>query len=157
MRLIGAGRERRKRVRTRACRARGAFSLLEALIASVTLAMVVLAVGAAVSAGRMQSVEAEKAILGTIAADDLLSEIVTVPYAQMDAYDGLDQPIGALETLDGVVYPETFWQIGRAVTVKPQTIATGDMGVDVTGKRIVVWSFDEQRVVASVETFVPEP
>ncbi len=148
---------RTERATARPAPLRRGFSLLEALIASVILAIAVLAVGAAVSAGRAQAQESEKVILATIAADDFLSELTTESYAGLDAYDGMVQPIGAMMTVDGASYPDTFWLVGRSVTVAEQDIATGEAGVTVRGKRVVVSAFDDMRTLAQLETFIPEP
>lgn len=134
-----------------------AFSLLEALVASVALAVIVLAVGSAVSAGRQQSREAEQTILATIAADDLMSELSTEPYATLSNHNGLTQAPGAMTTLTGLSYPNSYAEIGRSVLVETTTVTDQGMGVIIVGKRVVVTSHDATRVLASLETFVPEP
>lgn len=136
--------------------ARG-FSLLEALVASVVLAITVLAVGSAISAGRQQSIEGEKQILAAMAAQDLMSELRSVPYASLSNYNGLNQAPGAMATLDGRAYPDTYWLVGRAAVVENATVTYAPLGVVVHGKRIEVSVRDEARVLATVETFVPEP
>lgn len=133
------------------------MSLIEALVASVTLAVIVLAVGSAVSAGRQSSLEAERTILSTIAADDLLSELSTVDYADLDKHGGLDQAPGEMATLDGAPYPSTFAEIGRSALIDTTTITDPDLGVIIVGKRIVASAHDGSRVLASFETFIPEP
>ena len=58
--------------RHRARRAsRGAFTLLESLIASAVLSLIVLAVGAAVTAGQQSSYEARNAVLATMAGGEV--------------------------------------------------------------------------------------
>jgi Tfp pilus assembly protein PilV len=144
-------------VRRRARRRARAFSLLEALVASVALAVIVLAVGSAVSAGRQQSREAEVTILATIAADDLMSELSTVAYADLPKHNGLAQAPGAMKTLTGIDYPTTYAEIGRSVLVENATVAEQSLGIIIVGKRVVVTAHDENRVLASLETFIPEP
>lgn len=129
---------------------------MESLIASGVLAAIVLAVGAAVSAAQMASFEGQKLILGTMAADDYLSELVTVSYASMNAHAGV-QPIGGMTTIDGVAYPNTYWAIGRAALVENTSIEEPGTGAVIHGKRLVVWTYDESRMLAIVETFVAEP
>lgn len=144
-------------VRRRSRRRARAFSLLEALVASVALAVIVLAVGSAVSAGRQQSREAEVTILATIAADDLMSELSTLPYADLSKHNGLSQSPGAMKTLTGAAYPATYAEIGRSVLVENSTVTEQTLGVIIVGKRVVVSAHDQNRILASLETFIPEP
>lgn len=141
----------------RALRVRSGFSLVEALVASVILAIVVLAVGSAVATGRQLSVEGQKTILAAMAADDLMSELTSVEYAALDDYDGMDQPVGGMATLDGEAYPDRYWLIGRNATVEEEIVDVEDLGVKVRGKTITVTAYDEDRILAVMETFVPEP
>lgn len=143
-------------VRTTDAGRRG-FSLIEALVASVILAIVVLAVGSAVATGRQLSIEGQKTILAAMAADDLMGELVTVAYDDLDSHDGMDQPEGAMETLDGELYPERFWMIGRNADIVEEIVDIEGMGVKVRGKTITVTAYDEHRVLAVLQTFVPEP
>ena len=46
---------------------------------------------------------------------------------------------------------------GRSVIVEDITVTEPDVGVVVLGKRVVVACFDGSRVLAELETFVPEP
>jgi len=136
---------------------RRAFSLVEALLASVLLSVIVLAVGAAISTGRDLSIEGQKRILSAMAADDLLSELAAQPYADLLDYDALDQPVGELATLTGEAYPDSFWMIGRSVEVVEQDAALGGSGVIVRGRSVGVSAYDENRVLVTLETFIPEP
>lgn len=131
--------------------------MLEALVASVVLAITVLAVGSAVSAGRQQSIEGEKQILAAMAVQDLMSELRSVPYAQLSSYNGLSQPPGSMATLDGGAYPDAYWLVGRGAQVEDATATYAPLGVVIHGKKITVSANDDMRVLATVEMFVPEP
>lgn len=145
-RQSGAGRRRRR-----------GFTLLEALIASVVLATIVLAVGSSLSAARQHSLEAEKLILATICADDLLSELASLPYDELVLVSDIDESEGSMTTLDGAAYPNSFWQIGRSARVREDVVADAALNIAVRGRRITVTAYDEHRVLAQVETFIPEP
>jgi hypothetical protein len=138
-------------------RGRTGFTLLEALFGSVILAVSVLALGLAVSAGQRASLEGRKAVLGAMVVDDLLAELGTLEYAALVDYDAFQQDVGAITSLDGVEYPTTFWPIGRRAEVTEQEIDVPDLEVKVRGMRIVVTAFDGVRDVAAAETFIPEP
>lgn len=137
---------------------RSAFSLLESLIASAVLAMIVLAVGAAVSSAQRTSLRGQEMILASMAAQDLLSELRAVPYDQLNRdYDGMDQPPGSMQTLDGEDYPEAYWSIGRAVLVQDEVYNDPNLDVRIQGRRVVVTAYTQERDIATVETFIPEP
>ncbi|RMH28473.1 MAG: prepilin-type N-terminal cleavage/methylation domain-containing protein [Planctomycetota bacterium] len=136
---------------------RRGFSLLESLIASAVLGVVVLAVGMAVSASQKASFEGDKAVLAAMAADDLMSELAAVPYANLPTYNGLTHPVGAMVTLGGQAYPDTYWALGRRVLVEDTRYTEPGLGVEIDGRRIVVTVFDDARDIVQIETFIPEP
>lgn len=138
-------------------RPRRAFTLLEALIASGVLAMSVLALSSALGAGQKNSIEAQKMILGAIAASDLMSELSSVPYANLSTYNGRNEAVGAMTTLDSGAYPSTYWMIGRRTAVSAETITEGSLSVVIKGLRIVVTATDGTRDVAAARVFIPEP
>jgi len=138
-------------------RAAAGLTLLEAMMASAVLSIVVLAVGAAVSAAQQASLEGQKMILGSMAADDLLSELLTEDYASLPLWDGVVQYVGEMETFDGDPYPDTFWLVGRSVAVTDEQVEDPELEVTIQGRRIVVSAFDENRVLAVSEMFVAEP
>ncbi|MCB9838500.1 MAG: type II secretion system protein [Phycisphaeraceae bacterium] len=142
----------------RARRRRGGFTLLESLIALVILTATVLAVGSAISASNQQSIEGQKQILAAMAADDLLAELCALPYAELDTHNGLDQAIGEMTTLDGLTpYPDTYWLVGRTVSVVETDMDTGGLGVKVRGMLVTVSAYDENRTLSTIQAFVPEP
>ncbi|MBN4060359.1 hypothetical protein JYT11_00780 [Planctomycetaceae bacterium AH-315-I19] len=127
------------------------------MFASTILSIVVLAVISAMSAAQMQSFEGQKAILAAIAANNHLSELVTLDYADLRAKDGQIENVGALVSIDGVAYPDPFWALGRDVLVKEIVQTVAELSVEITGLRVVVIVRDDARVLAEIETFVPEP
>ncbi len=133
------------------------FTLLEGLLASATLAALVLGVAAAVSAAQNATMAGQKRIMATIVADDLLSELRAEPYASLDTYNGFLQPVGLLRTLDGQDYPPSHRWLGRRAEVTLETITEPTLGVSVVGKRVRVVVFDAQRDLVTLEMFVPEP
>jgi hypothetical protein len=138
-------------------RGRSAFTLIEALVASTLLGVVVLAVISAVTTSQQMSFEGQKTILAAMAADDLMAELVVLDYNDLKLQDNVDQAIGSLQTLGGSAYTDAAWALGRHVEVTEETLFYGDLGVWVTGLRVIVEVRDEFRALAVIETFVPEP
>jgi len=136
---------------------RGGFTLLEALIASVVLALIVLAVAAAVTGGQQSSYEGRKMVLAAMAGDDLLSDLSALPFDELGAFDGYTQAVGSIATVAGRPYPASYTPLGRRVVVEQVRLLEPETGARIDGKRLVVEVFDAQRVVASVEAFRPEP
>ncbi len=145
------------RGKTHTPRSRRGFSLIENLMAAAVLGIIVLAVGLAVSAAQKASQEGKKTVLGAMAADDLMSELRAVAYANLPGYDGMVQDVGALQTLTGDDYPDTYWALGRSVLVEDTQYVEGGLGAVIDGRRIVVAAFDDDRVLVELECFVPEP
>lgn len=137
--------------------ARRAFTLVEALIAAAVLSVTVLAIGSAIGAAQMASHEGQKAVLGAMVCGDYLSELMTLPYADIEARSGEILSFGEITTLDGAAYPEAYWPLGRAMTASEEMLEVPGTGVRVRGLRVEVMAFDQRRVVARAETFLPEP
>lgn len=136
---------------------RRGFTLMEALLASTVLATLVLAVAAGMGASQKVAFEGQKRMLASIAANDLMSELSTVSYQELFSYNGLSQPVGSMETLDGAGYPQTFWSLGREVSVEHTTMADDDLDVPVPGAMVTVRVLDATAVVAEVSLFVSDP
>lgn len=138
-------------------RPRRAFTLLEAVIASTVLAITVLAIGAAISSAQQAAHEGQKAVLGAMACSDYMGELMTLPYAEIEARSGELLAVGTLTTLDGVAYPDSYRPLGRTMVATEQLVTIAGLGVTVRGLLVEVSTFDDERVVARVETFLPEP
>ena len=126
-------------------------------MATGVLSLIVLAVGAAVSAGQQTTFEGKKAVLAAMAADDLLTELSSLSYAQLAVHNGLVQDMGAMASLQGRAYPMTYAPLGRSVEVRDVVIEESETGVRVRGKEIVVAVFDSRRTIVTLEAFIPEP
>ena len=146
----------RSPMRTRRA-ARRAFTLVEALIASAVLSITVLAIGSAIGAAQKSSHEGQKAVLGAMLCGDYLSELMTLPYDDIEARSGEILVFGEVVTLDGAPYPQAYWPLGRALAATEEMLEIPETGVRVRGLRIEVMAFDERRVVARAEMFLPEP
>ncbi len=136
------------------------FTLLEAVVAMALLALSVLALTQAVSAGQMQSQESQKQVLGTMAAADCLSEISALPYASIAALNGASEPVGQMRTRDGASYPSTYWPLGRRIAAAPATttVSTGPgQTVAISGMQVTATVSDGKRDVVSVSVFIAEP
>lgn len=136
---------------------RRGYTLIEALVASVLLGLIVLAVMSAVAASQKLSFEGQKQMLGAMAADDLLAELATLSYAERGLRDGMLQQVGAITTLDGQAYPGLYWALGRRVLVEEQNVEHAETGIVVRGQRVAVTTFDDRRDIATIETFIAEP
>lgn len=146
-----------KRRLTAILRVRRGFTLIEALVASALLGIVTLAVITAVASAQTLTFEGQKQILAVMAADDLMTELMTLPYADLKAKNGLDQPVGQMTTLGGTPYPSSCWAIGRSVQATEEIIPCDGLDVQIKGVRVIVSTRDEFRILASIVSFVPEP
>jgi len=133
------------------------LTLLESLIATTILSVVVLAVAAALNASQKLAFEGRQRVMGVNAADDLMIELMTVPYAQIKNYHGLDQAPGEMLTIDGESYPASYAVIGRSVEVVSENITEPGLGITVAGVMITVRSDDGKHTLAEISAFRPEP
>lgn len=124
------------------------------MFAVTILGVVVLAVFAAVSATQKVSFEGQKRLLAAMAADDLMIEFTTLTYNELRGKNGMTQAVGEMQSLDGTPYPNTFWAIGRNVSVTETMIKAQD--VNVRGLQIVVTTVDQSADLVRLEMFVPE-
>jgi len=123
----------------------------------MTLALLVLGVGAAVSAAQNATMEGQKQIMATIVADDFASELMSLKYTDLAMHNGDLQNVGQLKTFDGDKYPKSYNWLGRRVSVNLVSITNPSLMVTIVGQRIIVTAFDNKRDLATVELFVPEP
>jgi hypothetical protein len=136
---------------------RRGLTLIESLIASGILLMSVLALTTAIAAGQASAIEGQKLLLGSMAVDDLLSELWGETYDDLPKYDDTSDPVGSITSLDGEVYPDSFWMLGRRVEVDSLDIKSVNTGVIVRGRLLRVTVFDADRDLVSAELFVAQP
>lgn len=126
-------------------------------MASAVLGLIMLAVATAIGTAQEMAFESQKRLFASIGADDLLAEIATLPYDDLPALNGRRSVVGGMTSLDGDEYPDTFWPLGREVTVAPETIVDPDSEVSVDGRLVTVACFDDFATLAEYELFVPDP
>jgi hypothetical protein len=130
---------------------------MESLMAATVLGIVVLAAGAAISSSQRVAADGQRRMLGAMVVDDLMSELLTVPYDDLRLMGTVQQEIGEMQTLDGHAYPGAYWALGRLLTVEDATITHPELGSDIDGVNVRVEAFDEHAVLATIEMFVAEP
>ena len=140
----------------RPCRRRG-FSLVESLIATTVLGVITLALASAMAAAQKMSFEGQKRMLAAIAASDLVAEYTTLPYEQLAIHHGRTESVGEMATLDGHLYPDAFWTLGRTTTIAPETIWQETLEISIDGTMITVTVVDSEADLAVMQLFIPEP
>lgn len=159
-------------------RGRGGFTLIEGLIASVVLALVVIAVTQAIVAGQMQTQHALHAQRGLMLAEEIAERVVALPYHDptgasqpgpesgesgpamfdnADDYHGLSESGETLLNLAGETYPGDFAMFRRAVTCQYTTVEVPGLGDPQPGLSVTVTVTDQRDQSWTLTRFIPEP
>lgn len=126
-------------------------------MAASLLFVTVVAVLTAITAGQQNAYESQVRIAGTLAAEELMSQLASEPYTDLPTWNNFEQGVGTMTDADGDPLPATYDMIGRRVSVST-VIETLPNGVKIRGRHLNVDAFDrDNRVVATVRQFVPEP
>lgn len=122
------------------------LTFLEVIPATVVLALSVLAVTWAVSAGQAHAIEAREKMLVTLSAEDKMESILTVPYEYL--------PDEAGAGFDGQFLYEVL-----IVDHEADPLNIPSAGVSVAGMMVTVRirSVDDGSVLSEITTFVPQP
>jgi hypothetical protein len=137
---------------------RRAFTLLEALMASGILLGIVVAVTSAITAGQQHAYEAHRRIAATLATEELMGRLITIPYDDLTGWNGHTEAVGAMTDMTGQPMPESFEMVGRSVQVATSLENFEDLGVIVRGRTVQVRAFgSEGRTLAQLTRFIPEP
>jgi hypothetical protein len=127
------------------------------MLAASLLFVIVVAVLSAITAGQQHAYESHLRIAGTIAAEDLMGRLASLDYAALPGWNGTEQNVGSMTDADGAAMPAMFNMIGRRVSVSTVT-ETLPNGIKLRGRLVAVAAFDrDNRTVATVQQFVPEP
>ena len=134
------------------------FTLMEALMASGILLVIVVAVTSAITAGPQHAIEAQQRIAASIAAEELMGRLITLPYADLSAWNGYTEAVGGMTDMRSDPLPVSFDMVGRDVNVSTTIKTLGGLGVIVQGRTVTVRAFNtEGRVLVSLTRFIPEP
>lgn len=148
---------RRKPSVPRSSAGRRAFTLLEALVASVILGASVIAVVSAMSTAQKLAFEGQKRVLGAMAANDLLIELSTLDYSVLRAHAPINHTMGQMLTTDGAKYPESFWAVGRSATFEETKFRDSKSDAIIRGVKVLVTCRDEDKSLCTIEAFFTEP
>jgi hypothetical protein len=139
-------------------RTKRGIALLEVLIAVGILTFAVASITSAIVAGQQQSLEARNKIVGSVAAESLLSQITQVPWETIDTWHGFVEEVGTITDPTGAGIEGDWSQIGRNVTVIADEVQVTPLEVFIVGRTVTVSSFTaDGRILATIERFVPEP
>jgi hypothetical protein len=137
---------------------RRGIALLEVMIAVGILTFAVASITSAIVAGQQQAMEAREKIVGSVAAESLLSQITQVPWETIDSWHGYVEDIGTITDPTGAPLLGDWNEIGRKVTVIADEVQVAPLEVFIVGRTVTVSSFTQDgRVLATIDRFVPEP
>jgi hypothetical protein len=133
------------------------FSLLEAVIAMVILAMTFTTISSAIGAGSGSARETRNQVMATLAAEELLAEILCEHWDALPAWNGYREDPGDSRAPDGQRETDRA-ELLRVVEVMDQTRHLEPIGVDIDGKLIRIHVEDRSlRMIMTLERFIPRP
>ncbi len=139
-------------------RVRRGIALLEVMIAVGILTFVVASITSAIVAGQQQSMEARNKIVGSVAAESLLSQVTQESWELIDAWHGYVEEVGTITDPTGAPIRGEWERIGRKVTVIEAEVQVTPLEVFIVGRTVTVSSFTKDgRILSTIERFVPEP
>ncbi len=168
----------RARVRRVRPAVRRGMTLVEALLASVILAVAVAAISQAVLAGQMQAYHALHRRRAVDLAEALMEEVLRLPYNDpdgtsspgpeagetdrgrfdnIDDYNGFGEAAGTLVDLADAPYDSAYQGFSRSVTVAAASETVAAFGSAIPGMSITVAVTDDSGTTWTLQQFVPEP
>ncbi len=137
---------------------RKGIALLEVMIAVGILTFAVASITSAIVAGQQQTAEARTKIVGSVAAESLLSQIIQEPWESINTWHDYVEEVGTITDPTGISIKGDWSYIGRSVSVVASEIQVDPLKVFIVGRTITVSSFNKAgRILATIERFVPEP
>ncbi len=137
---------------------RRGLALLEVMIAVGILTFSVAAISSAIVAGQMQSVEARKTIVASVAAESLLSTLSREPWETIDSWHGYIEEVGTIVDPTGIRIGGDWDAIGRMVSIVETDMFVESLQVYIIGRTVTVTAFAEDgHTLALVHRFIPEP
>lgn len=137
---------------------RRGIALLEVMIALGILTFAVASISSAIVGGQQQSLEARGKIVGSVAAESLLSQITQVPWETIDSWHGYVEEVGSITDATGMPLEGDWSAIGRKVSVIEDEVQVSQLEVFIIGRTVTVSSFTKDgRTLSTIERFVPEP
>jgi len=142
----------------RTCRARGAFTALEALVAATILAILTASVSGALMAGRAQSKLARDTLSASFLAQSLMDEIMRLPFNDpqgyttmgpdgneiratfdnVDDYCGYTDGPGPITDLVNNAYPDAYKGFVRTVSMTAVSTSPAGWNRTLTGLLVTV-------------------
>lgn len=127
-------------------------------MASAILFAVVVSVTQAITAGQQHAHEAQQRIAATLAAEELMGRLSSVPYADLPTWNGFTQAVGAMTDVAGQAMPDSFAAVGRRVSVRTSLQTVPGVDIRVRGRTVRIQAFDrDNRTLCDLQQFIPEP
>lgn len=127
-------------------------------MATGILLAVVVTVTTAITTGQQHAYEAQQRIAASLAAEELMGRLITVPYANLPAWNGHNEPVGQMTDVAGNPMPGSEGMVGRSVQVTTSLLSVNEVGVRVRGRTVEVRSFNaDGRTLADLTRFIAEP
>ncbi|MGB2823291.1 MAG: prepilin-type N-terminal cleavage/methylation domain-containing protein [Phycisphaerae bacterium] len=154
------------------------FTLVEALTASVILALCIVAVSVCMRAGHQASQDAGQGRLAVKLAEELTEYILSLPYYDdagtqtpgpeagetgasafdnADDFHGYSDPEGTLTDMSGSAYPAEYQVFTRSVSAQYGSVSVAGLGGPVGGLTVVVQVNDRKGRTWEVTRFIPQP
>lgn len=134
---------------------RPGFSLVESLIALSILALVFTAIASAIGAGTASAGETRSRVTATLAAEELLAEVLAEEWDDLTDWHGFSEPVGAARAPDGREAP-ALKNMARSALVIEEVRLLEPAGIEVSGRTVVIEVHDrDQRRLTRLERFVP--
>jgi hypothetical protein len=148
-----------------------ALTLVEALMATLILATVAVAVTHAIVAGQMQVYDAGHRAAAMELAEALMDEVVRLPYQDpgggaeagradfdnLGDYHGFTESAGSLTDVNGVAYAGKYQVFSRTISVVSASRSVAGFGAPFLGVNITVMVTDAAGTTWALDQFVPEP
>ena len=156
MRKLASDRKNHANLPSAAPPRRG-FSLIESVLALSILAITFTAIASAIGAGTSSALEERDRVTATLATEELLAEILSAEWDQLDSWNGFEENPGEALAPDGIRSASRA-RIWRTAEVLDQTLQIEPAGRQLNGRMIrITTRSTEGRVLVAVERFVPRP
>jgi len=130
------------------------FSLVESLIALAILAMVFTAIATAIGAGTASADETRARVTATLAAEELLAEVLTEDWSGLPDWHGFEEVVGSVSAPDGR-QEDSRGRFSRSALVVDEVMLLEPSGIEVAGRSIIVQVHDRDgRRLIRLQRFV---